>query len=402
MLASSTVPQTVEGLQAEAQEVAEQLRERFPDLHEGLHVAAMLRARLRDTEQAEALWRKCVELAPNREQYRVNLAAIAMDRGNSQLAAEVLEPIAAAENASPDASHHLGLALTNLGRTDEAEQVLTKALEQHPQSAAHWLVLGQAQLKLGKVNDAETSLRKSLELGGRSPELFFALATACARLEKPEDAAKFREQFAELKATQPLSGRERFAVLSTADARQAAVTVMFEAAAVHAQQQDSLEAERLLLRALALEPGNAACCQALARIYREARMPAEERVVRERLVQIEPQDLSNYVALAQLAAQLGDGPAAEATLKLAISVEPNAAPLYAALAQFYIQEQKAPRARWYAQEAVRRSPTAEGYVLLASTCRLLQDEATAEAAMAKARELEAQSRKAPLRSSSTP
>ena len=91
MLATSPVPATAEQLQKEAREVAEELRSRFPDLPEALHVVAMLAAKLRQTGEAEKLWQKCIALSPKREAYYVNLAAVAMDRGNSELAAQTLQ-----------------------------------------------------------------------------------------------------------------------------------------------------------------------------------------------------------------------------------------------------------------------------------------------------------------------
>ena len=116
MLASTPVPATAEQLQKEATEVAEELRTRFPDLPEALHVVAMLSAQLRQTGEAEKLWQKCIELSPKHEEYYVNLAAIAMDRGNSELAAETLQQALDAGCTSPDVRHHLAIALTNLGR----------------------------------------------------------------------------------------------------------------------------------------------------------------------------------------------------------------------------------------------------------------------------------------------
>ncbi len=389
-LATSAIPGTVESFQLEAEEVAGQLVARYPGRPEALHVSALLFSRVRKTERAEKLWRKCVELAPQTEQYRINLAAIAMDRGNSELAAEMLEPAAARGGSSPDVSHHLALALTNVGRNDEAEQILVKALERYPDSASHWMVLGQARLKLGKLAEAEADLRKALSLGSSSGELYFALGNACARNGKNEEAAEFRRAFAQLKAEQPLTAQERFQVLSTADTRQTALLVMIEAAAVHARQQDSQEAERLLLRAVALDPGSAVACKSLARIYQDEGLLPEERVALERAVQIEPLNVSHYGRLAELAVELGEPAAAEAAMKQAISVQPDLAPTYATLARFYLQEGKPSKARWYAQEALRRNESAAGYLLLAETCRLLGDEANAAAADAKAKELERQ------------
>ena len=196
-----------------------------------------------------------------------------------------------------------------------------------------------------------------------------------------------RRQFARLKASQPLAAGERFAVLSLAEARRTAVTILVEAATVHAWQQDSLEAERLLLRAIAINPSSAVSCHKLAEVYKEAGLAAEQRVVVERLVQLEPLNLLHYLELARLADELGEPEGAEAALKLAISVAPDNPGPYTTLARFYLQQQQPKKARWYAQEAVRRDPTAEGFVLLASTCRLVGDEATAEAALAEAQRL---------------
>ena len=117
-------------------------------------------------------------------------------------------------------------------------------------------------------------------------------------------------------------------------------------------------------------------------------MSAEERVVRRRLVEIEPQRFERYLSLAKVSAQLGEPEAAEATLKMAIAIKPEAAIGFATLAEFYVEGGKAKQARWYAQEAVRRQPSAEGYELLASTCRLLGDHEGAKTALALARKLE--------------
>jgi tetratricopeptide (TPR) repeat protein len=387
MLASFPVPAATESLQQEATGVAEELRTRFPDLPEALHVVAMLSAQLRQTGEAEKLWQRCIELSPKREAYYVNLAAVAIDRGKSELAAQTLRQAMDVGCTSADVRHHLAIALTNLGRCEEAEGVIEKALAEAPQSAACWLVLGQTQLKLGKAEQAEASLRKAIDLGSQVPTAYFALGNACARLGKDEEAAKYRKLFAELKATDPLPETQRYQVLSLAEARRTAVTTLCEAATVHSWQGDFLEAERLLLRAIAIDPANADSCRTLAALYQGAKKMAEERVVRRRLVDLEPNGFANYLHLAKVCAELGEPAAAEAALKLAMAIRPEAVEAYATLAQFYLQAGNASHARWFAQEAVRREPSEEGYRFLASTCRLLGDEAAATAAFAKAGEL---------------
>lgn len=390
-LASIAVPATAEQLQDEAERVASELRSRFPNLAEALHVVALMHSKFRRTAEAEKLWRKCIELSPNDEGYYVNLAAVAMERGNCAMAAETLQQAIDAGHSSPDILHHLAVALMNLGQCEEAEAVIEKGLAAYPQFSSGWLVLGEVQLKLGKPAEAEASLRKAIELGSRSAETYFALASACARQGKHEGAASFRKQFTELTKTQPLEAQQRFQVLSRAEALQTTVAVLSEAAIVHSWQGDSLEAERLLLRAIALDPLSVQSCRTLASLYQGVGMYAEERVVRKRLVEIQPYNFDNYRNLAKVSMQLGEPEAAEAALKLAIAMTPEAANAYATLAQFYVEAGKPKPARWFAQEAVRREPTAEGYALLASTCRLLGDDADAEAAMNMARKLDAKS-----------
>ncbi len=360
------------------------LRQAFPNLPEALHVAAMLKSQIRQSEEAETLWQKCIELDPKQVAYYVNLAAIAMDRGDSQLAVDTSRRAIDAGVASADVYHHLAVALTKLGQSEEAEEVIQKALTVFPESAAYWLVLGQAQLKAGKAAEAEASLRKAIELGAGTASAYFSLGNACARLGKQEEAAKYRELFTELKSTAPMDKQRRFQILSTAESRRTAVTILCEAAVVHLQQRDSLQSERLLHRAIALDPSSPVPCHLLADLYRQAGMIAEARVVWNRLVEIEPFQLGNYLMLAQSSAQLGERETAEAALKLAVAIRPEAVEGYATLAQFYMEDGKAGEARWFAQEAIRRQPSAAGYEFLASACRMMGDEAGAEAAQAHA------------------
>jgi tetratricopeptide (TPR) repeat protein len=387
LLAATAAPGTAEQFQEEARGVANELRSRFPDRAEALHVVALLHSQLRQTAEAEKLWQQCIALSPKHEGYYVNLAAVLMDRGDSEQAAKTLQQALAAGGSSLDVYHHLATSLANLGRCEEAESTIRKALAADPQSSACWLVLGQTQLKLGKAAEAEASLRKAVELGSRSASTYYELGNACARQGKDEEAAKYRKLFTEMKAAQPLPPQQRYQVLSTAEARRTAVAILCEAATVHAWQKDTLEAERLLLRAVALDPTNAETCRTLAGLYQEGGLAAEEQTVRRRLVEIEPHHLVNYLSLAQVSARLGDNESAEAALKAAIAERPGAVDPYLTLAQFCLQTGKARHARWYAQEAVRRAPTAEHYRLLGSTCRLTGDDAAATAAFAAARKL---------------
>jgi len=396
-LRSTPVPVTTEQLQREAEQTVDELVARYPDLPSALHVAAMAHSQFRRTAEAERLWKRCIELAPQNEDYYVNLAAVAMDRGNNEFAVTTLQQAMKLGQASPDLLHHLAVALMELGRFSEAELTAQEGLAQRPESGPLKLVLGQVQLKLGKYQEAEESLRSALASGAEGPSVYFAIGNACARQGKREEADEFLKHYQALKTSRPLDRQHRFEILSNEEAYRTATAVLTEAATVHFMQQDTLEAERLLLRAIAINPSSVPSYSALAALYQTAGMIAEERVVRAKLTEVSPHDFEHLLELARVCSQLGEPEAAEAALKSAISVAPQDPSAYAMLADFHLATGHPDKARWYAQEAIRREPTPEGYLLLASTCKALGDDATAETAFQMARQLQAQT--APLNKS---
>lgn len=377
---------TAEALQRETREVANRLRDRWPDSPEALHVAAIVHAMLRETAEAERLWQRSIELDPRGTQYYVNLAAIAIDRGNSELARATLQQALDKGCTSADVYHHLALALTNLGRCEEAAEVAAKGLAAYPDSAGCWRMLGESQLKLGKAAEAEASLRQAINRGSSSASAYFALANACARQGKREEAAEFRKLFAELKAAEPIDPQQRYQVLTTAEARRNAVAALWEAATICAWKDDLAEAEKLLLRALAIEPARADFLRALSAIYRNQGRDADTEVVLQRLVELDPQDLGERINLARMSARLGKFSTAEAIFKKVIDAAPNAAAAYEGLARLYLEHGKLGEARWHAEEAARWAPTSASYRLLADICRRSGDTAAAAAAAAEALE----------------
>jgi tetratricopeptide (TPR) repeat protein len=387
-LPTVAVPVTVDSLVEESKEVAANLRDMYPDTPEPLHVAAMLHSQIRESAEAEQLWLQCIEMDPGNLHYYVNLSAISMDRGKSQMAAEVLEEAIEKGLESTDLYHHLALAYMNLGRFEEAETTIRKALADQPQASPYRLLLGQAQLKQGNAADAETNLRKAIERGSDSPNAYFALGNACAQQGKKEEAAKAWEVFKEKKASKPLDKQQRYSILATAEARRTAITTLCEAATVHMNYENTLASEILLLRALAIDPSASTPYVLLEQLYRQAQMPAEQRTVLRRMTELDPANHVYYYYLARASLALGEPRRAEAALKMAITMRPRSAEPYATMAQFCLENDRPEKARWYAVQAIRREPTPEGYRFLAVTCRRLGDSAAADRAEAQAEQLE--------------
>ncbi len=379
---------SADDLQAELEQAVSDLRNQFPKLPDALHVAAMMKAQTRQYSEAKELWQECIRLAPKQEIYCVNLASIAMEIGDNQLAIRALDEGEAQGFESFDFRHHRAIALAKLGRYEESIATIQKAMLKSQNDSSNWILLGQAQLELGKPAEAEASFRKALELGAASPSVFVGLGNACARQGNRLEAAKHLKTYTELMNRDKLSGQERYQVLSEKEIRKTATTVFTEAATVYFRQKDNLQTERLLMRCVALAPKDMSGLRALADLYFKTKMLAEERVVRERILELGQPQFRDLVDLAKICSQLQDNKSAEAALKMAMTLNPSAIEPYATLSQFHLQAGDLSKARWYAQQSIERQPTAEGFRFLASICQKQKDEIGASQALKLAQQLE--------------
>ena len=379
---------SAEALQAELEQAVADLRSQFPKLPDALHVAAMMKAQTRQYKDAKALWQECTRLAPKQEIYCVNLASISMEIGDNESAILALDEGEKQGFESFDFRHHRAIALSKLGRYDESIATVQKAMQKSQGDSSNWILMGQAQLELGKPADAEASFRKAMELGAASPSVFVGLGNACARQGNRIEAAKHLKTYSELMNRDKLSGQERYQVLSEKEIRKTATTVFTEAATVYFRQKDMLQTERLLLRCVALAPNDVSGLRALADLYFKTNMLAEERVVRERILDLGSPQFRDCIDLAKICSQLQDPKSAEAVLKLAMTLNPSAIEPYATLSQFHLQAGELEKARWFAQQSIERQPTAEGFRFLASICLKQKDELGASQALKLAQQLE--------------
>jgi predicted Zn-dependent protease len=373
-----------EQLQTELLREIDALQTRFPNLPAALHVAAMTYAGLRQTKQAEELWQTCIQLDPKHVGPRLGLATLLTERGDDQAAIEVLKAALSDDCASPEVFYRLATAQTRLGNVKDAETTLITAVESFPDVSENWLLLGQTKNQLQQFKEAEDCLRKAIELGNETSTVYFALANACQRQGKEEQAAKFRQRFSELKAKDPSASRERtFQEIYQQALVPMVVSNLASAAAVYARQGEIEDAERLYLRALEIVPENPQALEELTSLYRHGGRIADANLAQARLVELAPDSVIYRLNQANLLAQLGDLQSAAQTLEKARSLRPDLALPYIALAQVHSQLGDLQQARLFAEAAVRREPSVQGYGLLATICQALGDDEAA----AKAREL---------------
>lgn len=361
-----------ESLDVELEQVATALLGAYPNDPESIHVIALMRAQTRQYEEARKLWDKCRTLAPSNPSYYVNLASLAIEQGDYTQAVDVLENAKKQGLNSESIAYHFAISLPKLGRHQETIVLAKDEIQRNENPSAFWLILGQSQLELGETENAEASFRKAMELGVQSAGLYLGLGNACMRLGKQEEARQYLRRFSELKSD-TLTGQDRYQTLTSKETRNTALSVLNEAAMVSLRNRNAPYAEHLLLRCLAIDPVNLGAMRSLANVYFQTKRVAEERVVRERILEIHQESFSDFINLAKSCAVAGDLEAAEAVLKQATSVFPLAVEPFAGMSEFYFQGNKLELARWYAQQAIDRQPTAEAFRYLARICKRMND-----------------------------
>ncbi|MBT9502487.1 MAG: tetratricopeptide repeat protein [Burkholderiaceae bacterium] len=146
------------------------------DLFSARHFAEMeahARALLARFPQAGEVWKG------------LSVALLAQDKP----AFEALQQAAALLPGDADLASNLGLALTGLGRLDEAAACLQRALTLQPGFAVAHLNLGNVLTLQGRWTDAAASYRRVLQHNPRLVQAHFKLGIALAELGQQEAAA---------------------------------------------------------------------------------------------------------------------------------------------------------------------------------------------------------------------
>ncbi len=129
---------------------------------------------------------------------RVSMAVDQQLRNQPQAALATLQDVLRLHSDLATAHHHLGRALQNLGRSEEAASAVRRALQLQPDYAEAWYSLAHIERALGNLPIAVEAYRSALQL---MPNLRTALLnlgiTLCA-LEQPDAALKPLEQLLSL------------------------------------------------------------------------------------------------------------------------------------------------------------------------------------------------------------
>lgn len=129
----------------------------------------------RAPSEAADLLRRAIALNPTANEARRDLAYLLMDLGRFEEAEDLVREQLDQEDSVWD-HNLLGVLMYRQRRIDEAEAVYLQNRDRHPESADAWRFLGGFYSDEDRQTEAEQTLRKAVELEPDGPENTFRLA----------------------------------------------------------------------------------------------------------------------------------------------------------------------------------------------------------------------------------
>jgi tetratricopeptide (TPR) repeat protein len=378
-------PDEPDDLVAELLGMVDFLQEEFPDNPDALEVKARSLEFLGRSDEALAIWQKCLELNPQYSHAYFGMGNVAAKKEELEEAVALFQRAIELDPSFFLARAALADVYLRMNRPEEAIETLEAFLARDPRSQGYYL-LARAWDQLQQPEKARENYQSAIRLYPQYAEAHHGLARVQIRLGEREAARQTMEIFRELRTTQ----QDQQSAMRTPEHDYAAMcehaAEMFDfAARLFAFQGDTRTAERLWSRGVVLGPRNVECRQALAAItLREGRVRRTIELMEE-LAAIKPQNQEYWIEAGRLFMTLFDYEAAEAAFQRARDAAPDRADGYAALAKLLLESRSdLPLARQYATEAVKRESSVAAHMLLAEACEANQDRAGALAAVTDA------------------
>lgn len=160
----------------------------------------------RDAE-AEASYRKVLELKPGLVQAQANLATILLREKKSREAVPLLEAAALAKPENARYQLLLGDALLDSGDAPKAAQAYQAALTADPKSAGAEIGMARALLLQSRLGEAEPHFRRAVDLDPSFKPALLQLGEAYETAGKTDEAVAIYTQFPENAAARERIGR---------------------------------------------------------------------------------------------------------------------------------------------------------------------------------------------------
>lgn len=165
-----------EGKLAVAERLLRDILKSRPNEIAAIRMLAEIATRLGRYEDAEALLRRGLELAPDFTAARHNLAVVLYRQTKAAAALDEVEALLADDPANPGYRNLQAAALGQLGEYGRTIAVYEALLKDYPIQPKGWMSLGHALKTVGRQDDAIAAYRKALQLLPSLGEAWWSLA----------------------------------------------------------------------------------------------------------------------------------------------------------------------------------------------------------------------------------
>jgi tetratricopeptide (TPR) repeat protein len=159
-----------------------------PDDGRALHLLGLLKQDSSSADEALALLRRSVQVAPQVAEFRNNLAGLLGSLGYHDEAVAILREALAIRPDYPQALDNLGVALENLERYHDAIRALVEAIRLAPNLGPAHTHLSNCLRKCGRASEALVAAGRGVELGDQSATAYNVRGAALLELNRLDEA----------------------------------------------------------------------------------------------------------------------------------------------------------------------------------------------------------------------
>lgn len=382
--------QEAAGLKKEELELAEKLMKEFPNSEESIVLMGNVKVRHGNTAEGISLWKRSLQLNPQRADVYNSMGWAAMSKGQYEEAITHWRKALEIDPRMQGVHNSIARALMAIGRATEAIEELEKDIRISPRSSFSLFLLGQQYLQQKEYGKARKNYEAAITIEPNNTNAHYGLYTVYTKLNQPEKAKQYLDSFKKLKAEDMKVLKDRNDARNDLLAVRKGVAETYVAASrIYALQGKLQETETLLKKAASVDPNNIACLMRLADLYQGSGRISDALQMYKKASAIEPENPLCHLNIGIFYTQLKQVKEAETSFVKAIELAPENSDGYREFAQLYLRAGiKFKEAKLFAEKAVKLEPIAMNYMVLSRACDKNGDAAGALSAMKRATELE--------------
>ena len=179
----------------EAEALYRKVLETAPEQPDALHYLGVLSHQTGDGEAAIALIQRAIAQLPEHADMQNNLGNVLSELGRLDEAAAAYQRVIALRPKDPDVYANLGVVLKEQGKLDEAAEIYEKALALVPDNIQALQNLGNVRRKQRRYDEAAAAYRRAIEVMSGDPESYIMLGSVYYAAGQLDQAAEVYRQW---------------------------------------------------------------------------------------------------------------------------------------------------------------------------------------------------------------